>query len=155
MWKVAVSGTFNSFSWVTPPCSGIFLCSTQGYGFPGGSEVSNLPTMQEPQKTQVRSLGREDPWRREWLPTPVFIPGESHRHRSLVGYRPWRHKSQTQLSNWVCSPAERQGRAGRRAAGTGQGVGGGEMLLYTELFCTDLTFVHMLVVYTEGKREGR
>ena len=55
----------------------------------------------------------------------------------------------------MCSPAERQGRAGRRAAGTGQGVGGGEMLLYTELFCTDLTFVHMLVVYTEGKREGR
>ena len=32
------------------------------------------------------------PWRREWPPTPVFWPGESHVHRSLVGYRPWGHK---------------------------------------------------------------
>ena len=29
------------------------------------------------------------PWRRAWQPTPVFLPGESHGHRSLVGYRPW------------------------------------------------------------------
>ena len=28
------------------------------------------------------------PWRKEWLPTPVFLPGESHRQRSLVGYSP-------------------------------------------------------------------
>ena len=26
------------------------------------------------------------PWRREWLSTPVFLPGESHRQRSLAGY---------------------------------------------------------------------
>ena len=26
------------------------------------------------------------PWRREWLPTPVFLPGKSHRQRSLAGY---------------------------------------------------------------------
>ena len=25
-------------------------------------------------------------WRRKWLPTPVFLPGESHGCRSLVGY---------------------------------------------------------------------
>ena len=29
------------------------------------------------------------PWRREWLPTSVFFPGESHGQRSLVGYSPW------------------------------------------------------------------
>ena len=29
------------------------------------------------------------PWRRKWQPTPVFLPGESHGQRSLVGYRPW------------------------------------------------------------------
>ena len=29
------------------------------------------------QETPVRALGREDPWRREELPTPVFLPGES------------------------------------------------------------------------------
>ena len=26
------------------------------------------------------------PWRREWIPTPVFLPGEFHGQRSLVGY---------------------------------------------------------------------
>ena len=29
---------------------------------------------------------------REWLPTPVSLPGESQGQRSLVGYSPWRHK---------------------------------------------------------------
>ena len=28
-------------------------------------------------------------WRREWLPTPVFLPGESHGERSLAGYSPY------------------------------------------------------------------
>ena len=32
------------------------------------------------------------PWRRAWQPTPVFLPGESHGQRSLVGYSPWGHK---------------------------------------------------------------
>ena len=31
-------------------------------------------------------------WRREWQPTPVFLPGESHGQRSLVGYSPWGSK---------------------------------------------------------------
>ena len=38
----------------------------------------------------VPGLGRP-PWRRKWPPTPVFLPGESHRQRSLVGYSPWGH----------------------------------------------------------------
>ena len=28
-------------------------------------------------------------WRREWPPTPVFLPGESHGQRTLMGYSPW------------------------------------------------------------------
>ena len=28
-------------------------------------------------------------WRREWPPTPVFLPWKSHGQRSLVGYGPW------------------------------------------------------------------
>ena len=28
------------------------------------------------------------PWRRVWQPTPVFLPGESHGQRSLVGCSP-------------------------------------------------------------------
>ena len=29
------------------------------------------------------------PWRRARQPAPVFLPGESHGQRSLVGYSPW------------------------------------------------------------------
>ena len=29
------------------------------------------------------------PWRRNWQPTPVFLPGESQGQRSLVGCRLW------------------------------------------------------------------
>ena len=29
------------------------------------------------------------PWRRKWQPTPVFLPGEFHGWRSLVGCSPW------------------------------------------------------------------
>ena len=29
------------------------------------------------------------PWRREWLPTPVFLPGEFYGQKSLAGYSPW------------------------------------------------------------------
>ena len=48
--------------------------------------VKNLPVMQE---TQVRSLSWEDALEKEWLPTPVFLPGESHGQRSLVSYSLW------------------------------------------------------------------
>ena len=36
--------------------------------------------------------GWKIPWRREWLPTPEFLPGEFHGQRSLVGYSSWGHK---------------------------------------------------------------
>ena len=56
--------------------------------------VKNLPAVKE---TPVRSLGWEDgngrrEWRREWLPTLVFLPEEFYGQRSLVGYSPWGHK---------------------------------------------------------------
>jgi len=31
-------------------------------------------------------------WRREWLPTPVFVPVELHGQGSLAGYSPWGSK---------------------------------------------------------------
>ena len=47
--------------------------------------LKRLPAMW---KTWVRSLGQEDPWRKKWQPTPVFLPRKSHGWRSLVGYGP-------------------------------------------------------------------
>ena len=32
------------------------------------------------------------PWRRTWQPTSVFLSGQSHGQRSLVGYSPWECK---------------------------------------------------------------
>ena len=45
------------------------------WGFPGGSEVKASAWNGG---DRVESLGREDPRRRKWQPTPVFLPGESH-----------------------------------------------------------------------------
>ena len=40
------------------------------------------------------------------LPTPVFLPGEFHEQRSLVGYSPWGHNQldkteQLTLFTWL------------------------------------------------------
>ena len=35
---------------------------------------------------------RKIPQRRKWQPIPVFLPGKSHRQRTLVGYSPRGHK---------------------------------------------------------------
>ena len=43
-------------------------------------------------ETWVRSWVRKIPWRRAWQPTTVFLPGESHGQRSLVGYSLWGRK---------------------------------------------------------------
>ena len=43
---------------------------------------------------------RKIPWRRKWQPTPVFLPGESHEWRSLVGYSPWGCK-ESDTTEWT------------------------------------------------------
>ena len=40
------------------------------------------------------------PWRREWLPTPVFLPGEFHGQRSLAGYSPMGHR-ELDMTKWL------------------------------------------------------
>ena len=47
--------------------------------------VKNLPAMQE---TEFDLWVEKILWRKEWLPTPVFLPGESHGQRSPVRYSP-------------------------------------------------------------------
>ena len=47
--------------------------------------VKSLLTKRE---TQIQSSGSFS-WRREWLPTAMFLPGEFHGQRSLEGYSPW------------------------------------------------------------------
>ena len=45
------------------------------------------------------NLYAEYTWRRKWQPIPVFLPGESHGQRSLVGTVHGVAKSQTRLSD--------------------------------------------------------
>ena len=47
--------------------------------------VKNLPSRRRRFDPWVRKI----PWRREWLPTPVFLLGKFHAQRSSVGYSPW------------------------------------------------------------------
>ena len=51
--------------------------------------AKNLPAMWE---TRFDAWVRKIPWRRKCLPTPVFLPGESHGQKNLAGYSPWGHK---------------------------------------------------------------
>ena len=62
-------------------------------GCPGVASVKNLPA----NAGDIRDVGSipgsgRFPWRREWQPTPAFLPGESHGQKSLVGYSPRGHK---------------------------------------------------------------
>ena len=58
-------------------------------GFPGGTS-GKVPAYQ---CRRLKSRGCNPwvgkiPWRKTWQPTPVFLPGESHGQRSLMGYGP-------------------------------------------------------------------
>ena len=62
-------------------------------GCPGGASGfkkkkktnKNPPAVQEMGRYGFNSWVGQIRWRRQWLPTPVFLPGESHGQRSLVG----------------------------------------------------------------------
>ena len=47
---------------------------------------------------QIRK--RHRPCRKEWLPSPVFLPGESHGQRSLACYSLWGHK-EPDTTEWL------------------------------------------------------
>ena len=50
--------------------------------------VKNPPANAD-KRHRFDSWVRKIPWSRKWQPTGVFLPGESHEQRSLVGYSQW------------------------------------------------------------------
>ena len=68
-----------------------------------GGSVVREPVAKAGDPGSIPGLGRF-PWMRAWKPTPVFLPGELHGQRSLVGYSPWgcrvRHNWATEDSTW-------------------------------------------------------
>ena len=59
-------------------------------GFPGGSD-SKGSACNAGDLSSIPGSGRS-PREREWLPTPVFLPGEVYGQRGLKGYSPWGRK---------------------------------------------------------------
>ena len=59
-------------------------------GFPDGASGKE-PTFQGRRSKRRRfdPWVKKISWRRAWQVTPVFLPGESHGKRSLVGYSPY------------------------------------------------------------------
>ena len=108
-WEVFLSSCIiywlNISSWVIV-CSLNHLftsCYWSRMGFPGGSVVKG--STYQCRRHQFSPWVGKIPWRREWQPTPVFLPGKFNGQRSLPGYRPWDckelgHKWATEL-NWT------------------------------------------------------
>ena len=47
-------------------------------------------------------VSSDNDWRRQWQPTPVLLPGNSHGRKSLIGCSPWGLKeSDTRLSDFT------------------------------------------------------
>ena len=69
------------------------------------NQLKNLPAMQETQRRGFNPYVRKIPWRRKRQPTPVFLPGESHGQRSMVGYSPWGRRVGQEWHNWACTHA--------------------------------------------------
>ena len=54
----------------------------------------------------VQSLDQEDPGGRKWQPTPICLLGQSHGHRSLMGYSQWGYK-ESDVTDHTCTLLQR------------------------------------------------
>ena len=86
------STLFLNFHWGHRARSGIaVLTYLLGFrGFPGGASGKE-PTCQcrRQKRHRFNPWVWKVPWRRAWQPTPVFLPGEFQKQRSLAGSSPW------------------------------------------------------------------
>ena len=96
---------FSLFGWLwlllssaaPQPCGSLGGCWEPDRELECSTLLMGLPRWHSGQESacQCRRHRRRrfDPWvrkipRREWQPTPVFLPGKSHGQRSLAGYSP-------------------------------------------------------------------
>ena len=83
--------TLNSYS--PGPCSfsshlNLLVMSVQG--FPGGESGKEPPCQcRRHKRPGLAPRVGKILWSRKWQPSLVFLPGESHRQKSLEGYSPW------------------------------------------------------------------
>ena len=78
-------------------------------GFPGGaSDKEPACQCRRHKRRGFDPWIKKIPWRRAWQSTPVFLPGESHGQRSLVGYSPLSHRVGHGWSDLACTHARSQ-----------------------------------------------
>ena len=85
---------FPLFSQSKLICASRYSCKY--WGFPVAQKIKNPLAVQE---TWVWSLGQEVSLEKWTVAHSIFLPGEFHEQRSLVGCSPWVAKSQTWLSD--------------------------------------------------------
>ena len=73
---------------------------THAMGLPSGSDSKESAC----RRPRFNPWIRRSPWRREWLPTPVFFLGAFHGQRSLGGYSPWGCKESDTTEQLTFSP---------------------------------------------------
>ena len=66
-------------------------------GFPGDSDSGKSACNVGDSRFDL--WGTKIPWRREWLATPVFLPGEAQGQRSLAGCSPWGYRESDTAEN--------------------------------------------------------
>ena len=119
--------------------------------------VKSLLAMQE---AWVQSLAQKIPWGREWPPTPVFLPGESHGQRSLAGCSPRGHKESLRATvpgsgrcpggghgnplQYSCLESPRDRGAWRAAV---HGVSKSRTRLSDEHYCNTLMLIYLQIIY--------
>ena len=84
-------GTSSSLPW--PVLHVIWTLVSWRVAFPGGTTGKEPPCQcKRRRRHRFDPWVGKNPWRRKWQATPVFLPGESHGRRSLVGYSSKGHK---------------------------------------------------------------
>ena len=72
--------------------------SIQTLGFPGDSDGKGSAC--NAGRPEFDHWVRKIPWKREWHPTPLFLPGEFHGQRRLAVYSPWDCK-ESDTTEWL------------------------------------------------------
>ena len=91
-YPLQYSGLENSIDYsiesdMTERLSQLLLLALTQEGFPDGASGKELACQCRRPKRH-RFWVEKIPWRSAWQRMPVFMPGESHEQRSLVGYSP-------------------------------------------------------------------
>ena len=98
-WYFLVAYSSSRPPWVNTPLNKIYL----ELGFPGGTSEGSVCQCKRPKRHRFDSWMGTIPWRGPWQPAPVFLPGESHGQRSLVGYSPYGLRVEHDWSDLECT----------------------------------------------------